>query len=258
MAQAASPLCAPVADPLSQTTRRSRPSRSPTSAVTAAPFTTRTPWLASSDSTREAISSSAASKSPGERFEAERFQGFRHLEADVPAADDRGLPGPLGLEVALERHRGLEIVDVEDAAQVEPRNFGLRRLGSGGDDQAVVVDLLGFGAPRRKHRDAPPGGRELGDLVAGRDLDVAAGPKQFRRIDSQGVSFAHLAGDEVRQPAGRIRNVRPLFVHQNLEFGIDTPRPARRAQARRHTTNHQQSFGNHKRLRTNPLPEVKK
>src|SRR5437867_158788 len=53
---------------------------------------------------------------------AQAFESIGHLEADITAAYDRHGPRSFGIEVALERDRGLEVVDVKDPFEVETRD----------------------------------------------------------------------------------------------------------------------------------------
>ena len=84
-------------------------------------------------------------------LDASAGEAFRHLESDVPGADDdRGARVAFG-EVLVERegvaHRVHDVHPVVGSEQVEALNAGERGQGAGADDQLVVVDD-GFAAAR--------------------------------------------------------------------------------------------------------------
>src|SRR5579863_8613995 len=78
----------------------------------------------------------------------------------------------------------------------------------------------------------------LGDFMAGEDLNISFALKEIWRVDAKRVGVLDHAGDQMRQAAGGVGNVRALFVNKNLKMRIHAARPARRAQACSHSTHH--------------------
>src|SRR5712691_696188 len=177
---------------------------------------------------------------------AQGFERIGHFEADVTAPYDRGGPRTLGIEVALERDRGLEVVDVKYPFEVETRDPRARRLSPRRQDEPVIVDFLRFAASGRDRLDQPSRDRQFRDFVVRRNLNIPAGAEKLRRINAQRVRFPYEAGHVVRQTAGGVGDVGTFLVNEDLEIRIDATRPACRAQAGGYSANNHEPLRDHR------------
>ena len=190
---------------------------------------------------------------------------LHHLEADEPAADhDRPLGLRDGLEPRVGVHPGLALLaavqpladgpgigdgpDGEDARQVNPGKRRTDRGRSGRQHQLVV----GFGRHVACRDIAQFDGllrRVDGDRLAPRPrVDVEHGPEHLLRGDEEARLLRDDAADVVRQPAVRVRDVRPAFHHEDFGLLVQ-PAQARRARRPARHSAHDDDFHT-----SHPLP----
>ncbi len=206
----------------STTTASASPSRA--ISPTVAPVRTRTPAPASAAATGAAATGDRAGSTCGAISTTVTCapagqERLGDLEPDRPAAHQHRPRTVVRRERRLQRARRPQVAQHVDAGVVDARDPRAHGPRARRDDEGPVRDLLPAG---QRH---PPGGRvDPRHLDAGADVDVARPPELLGRRGDQRVEGPHLAGDDVGDPARRVRRVGPRLEHRDRQGGVGAAR----------------------------------
>src|SRR5215216_580009 len=173
-------------------------------------------------------------------FHPELDKVLGHLEPYVTSPDDGRLFRRALLYKAAYFVRVGEEAQAEDAVEVRAVDGEEYGTGARGDDEAVVgiYELLAG-------REVPDEELfllriHLLDAMADEDLDVFFG-ELLGGTGDEVVPVPDDAGDQIRQPALTLRDLRLLLVNGYLEIGVDPPGPGSRLRASGHSPYYHQT-----------------
>jgi len=164
---------------------------------------------------------------------------FGRFEPDRPAADYRRSPDALFPDIFSDPNGIGYAPESKYPFGIDPGNVRPEREGTCGYDQFIVAFRIFFA--RRDLHDLrlfalPVDGSHF---AADTDIDIVLLSELLRSPDHQCIHiFYQFFVQKIRQAAGGIRDVRPLFEHYDLSLFIQPSEPGRRSRSTSHSADY--------------------